>query len=125
MKHDRDECGEYCSVQSLLDLGADFNAQRYKIIPLQMAVVMRDVHGVEVLLRAGADPNRVGDPEGLWWDSNTLLHRFTHLRGQHVLKICRESVKPNFSDGFIGTSGYDRLESIIEELLIEYGAKET
>jgi hypothetical protein len=69
-------CKPRCVVDWLLGHGADPNPKGYRVTPLQIAVASWDYHGVESLLAAGADPNNIGDADGLKWGDNTVKGRF-------------------------------------------------
>jgi hypothetical protein len=116
-----EDCDNYCSLSRLLQYGATANVLGYRVTPLQIAVATRDFEGAKTLLEAGADPNGNGDSGGIQWKENTFLARFNHLGGVNPLRICREF-----------EIIYDRYEpeeregaaTMIDEILLQYGAKE-
>jgi hypothetical protein len=101
-------CEDYCLLSQLLQLGANVNESGFWVMPLQIAVARFDLAGVKVLLKAGADPNGIGDSNGTEWNNRSLLGRFNHLRAVRPLSICRQE------------EGDDREE--IEAELLQYGA---
>jgi hypothetical protein len=80
-------CDMDCPLQRLLDMGADPNARGYPCTPLQIAVLGRDLQGVQKLLEAGADPNATGSNEAENWQQGTVLDAFSDLRGVKPVDI--------------------------------------
>ncbi|KAH6699767.1 hypothetical protein BKA61DRAFT_496302 [Leptodontidium sp. MPI-SDFR-AT-0119] len=70
-----------CLVRKLLEAGAQPNLLGYRLTPLQIAVAVRDLEGVRLLLQFKADPNYVGDPNGVVWSTNSLLASFNKFCG--------------------------------------------
>ena len=119
--HDlHDGCEKYCLLERLVELGADPNMIGSRITPLQIAVISWDLHAVNVLLEAGADPNSTGDDDGIVWEGNTIMSQLNHLHGARPLAICR---------GFdcIHDPGLEKERkkdvSKIEDMLLQYQAK--
>lgn len=106
------------SVQRLLELGANPNPQGYRITPLQIASLTGDWEEVEKLLRAGAQPNNTGAPDGVAWNVGSLMYYILPLLGVSPLRICT-----SFGTLFqtqITIEGRKRAE----KLLLNYGAKD-
>lgn len=82
-----DTCTQDCILRRLLKLGADANARGYPCTPLQIAVLGRDLHGIQTLLRAGADPSATGDTDVQDWEKHALLGEFSGLRGFKLIDI--------------------------------------
>ena len=104
-----DHCyAEPCVVERLLELGADPNGIGYRITPLQTAVAGSDFEAVSILLKAGADPNDTGNPDGIVWEEGTPMNKwFSYLHNASPLSICRQEE-----------------DEKIEEILLQYGAEE-
>jgi hypothetical protein len=108
-----------CILKILLDRGADPNAARYSITPLQIAAATRDIDGVGQLLRAGADANAIGDRNRERFEANSVLNWCNELQGLRPLYICRnfrvdeanEYIEPDIP--------------LVEDLLLQYGAEES
>jgi hypothetical protein len=101
-------------LNRLLKLGADPNGAGYTLTPLQLAAVGFDFVAVETLLRAEADPNRLGDPDSVRWSSMFYDHQV--YEGLSPLFICQdESKRDDLKD--------ERRALMIEALLLQYGAK--
>jgi hypothetical protein len=76
-----------CPLQRLLRMGADPNARGSPCTPLQIAVVGRDVEGIQKLLQAGADPLSFGDVGAANWPEDHVMEPFSVLRGKRPLEI--------------------------------------
>lgn len=75
-------------LRRLLQTGASPDPAGYRVTPLQLACFKRSLYGVRALLEAGADPNYVGDPDGIGWDDETeILHPFSKLHGTSPIDI--------------------------------------
>ncbi|KAL6713227.1 hypothetical protein ACLMJK_009348 [Lecanora helva] len=114
------ECNSSCPLQRLLKAGANPNKGDYQMTPLQIATVGRDSYGVECLLKAGALPNDTGNPNGVIWEEDTIMHHLSHLHGASPLKICRE-FKVFYQ--YDSSEGEDERKKI-EDLLLQYGAED-
>lgn len=114
-KKDSERHHSHHPVQRLLDLGADPNLKAYKVTPLQIASLTGDFVAVEALLRAGAQPNSTGTPDGITWEHDTLIHNYLH--GASPLSICRSF------DVFL-TDPEERDTQKTEKLLLGYGAED-
>lgn len=118
--HDHSDCRNSCAVQRLLDLGADPNLKGYRVTPLQIATSIHDCDGVERLLKAGALQNDTGNPDGVVWEEDSIMHHFNHLHGASPLKICRDFGR--VLDDKLRNYSRDEPE-LIEGLLLSYGAE--
>lgn len=99
-------------LNRILELGCDPNGAGYAITPLQIAAAAFDFVGVEALLRAGADINRLGDPDGVRWSG--MFGNFKHLEGLSPLFICQyEPRKVHLEDE----------RKMLEALLLQHGAE--
>ncbi|KAK4141538.1 uncharacterized protein C8A04DRAFT_14034 [Dichotomopilus funicola] len=88
--HWEDEaCSRDCPLQRLLSMGADPNAPGYPCTPLQIAVLGRDLDGIQALLQAGADLNATGSTEVKDWEEDGVLGLFCGLRGVKPIDILR------------------------------------
>jgi hypothetical protein len=75
-------------LQRIVNLGADPNGVGYATTPLHIAIVTCRYDRVGLLLRAGADPNRIGSPLGIRF--RQLNDRDYHrLDGLSALFICQ------------------------------------
>ncbi|KAM0810010.1 hypothetical protein AB5N19_10357 [Seiridium cardinale] len=74
-------------IRRIIELGADPNCYGYATTPLQIAVANMDNDGADTLLQAGADPTRVGDPDGIRLSG--ILRDFQDLEGMGPIDICR------------------------------------
>ena len=121
------ECQRDCILRRLLDIGADPNAKGSKITPLQIAVVSKDVVGIEILLSAGADPNDTGTSGGTVWEDRTFMSRFNHLDGASALYICRrldpDPIHFRIALGRVRRANEENRKKI-EAILLQHGAKE-
>jgi hypothetical protein len=79
-----DQCPSLCT--RLIDLGASVQGKGYLIAPLQIAVYTLDVDAVELLLGYGADPQGVGNPDGIRWGEKSVLNRYNVLEGKSPLE---------------------------------------
>lgn len=111
-------------LSRLLELGADPNGAQYTATPLQIAVALGNYAAAEALLRAGADPNILGNPDGtrgyairILQDSEILFQATNLLENLSALAICQDgSVE-------IGDDLMDEDERLkIKALLIRHGA---
>jgi hypothetical protein len=108
--HDTCPCykGEPCILEILLELGALPDPGGYPVTPLQIACFLGDGRGAQLLLEAGADPNRTGDKDGVRWDKNSALHLFTPLHSLSPLRIITMSDNKSLA-GSIDQDGMERL----------------
>jgi hypothetical protein len=109
-----------CPVRLLLEAGAQPNLLGYRLTPLQMAVAARDLVGVRLLLHFRADPNHVGDPNGVIWPTNSLLAKFSSFYGMSPLCIYRSGDCVLPEDDYRGYAREPFLETI-EQLLLAFG----
>ena len=117
--HNHKYCGGSCSIETLLDLGADVNASDSAVLtPLQIAVACWDVSGVAILLHRGADPNILGGKH-LGWEMHSPMQRFNRLHGLSALRIIR-ALGCFFPDTDRGIEQTSRMA--IEERLLAAGA---
>jgi len=81
---------EYCPdlCGRLIRLGASVKGEGYQVTPLQMAAYNVDVDAVKLLLGKGADPNGIGNPDGIQWGERNILHRYNVLAGVSPLGCC-------------------------------------
>ena len=115
-----DHCVGDCPLRRLLEFGADPNCSGYRITPLHIAVVSRDLAGVRTLLDVGADPNDTGSIGGTFYEEDTYMAQFNRLHGASALHIFR-----NFKviDKYFGRAIEEDSETI-EAILLDYGAEE-
>lgn len=107
------ECkGTSCLLRRIIDLGADPNDNSYTTTPLQIAVAAYDYNGVETLLGAGADPNRIGDPSGTRWRG--IKRSYKDLERLSALFICQNKPRKKHSEPE---------QQMLEALLVQFGAK--
>ncbi|KAH9209028.1 hypothetical protein DL95DRAFT_32175 [Leptodontidium sp. 2 PMI_412] len=123
---DQSACNEDtsdCPVRKLLEAGAQPNLLGYRLTPLQIAVAARDLEGVRLLLQFKADPNYVGDPNGVVWSTNNLLANFNKFCGMSPLRICRsgDCVWPK---GDYRKDAREPFLETIEQLLLAFGGIE-
>jgi len=109
-----EDCPSLCG--RLIDLGASAKGEGYQITPLQIAAYNLDAEAVKFLPDFGADPNGIGNPEGIQWGERNILHRYNVLAGKSSLECCLRvkneyAAKLPFSD--------DRIE--IADLFHKYG----
>ncbi|KAF5507260.1 hypothetical protein CGCA056_v013701 [Colletotrichum aenigma] len=128
-----DDCGDWCVLKKLLSLGANPNASRCFVTPLQIAVATFDVEGVLALLQAGANPNAEGCATASAWPDDKLLSNFNCLNGWRPLRICNHISDPEMFNDLKAWSVdiTDKAEeeaetnrSSIEAILLEYGAED-
>lgn len=86
-RHESTRCMENCPLRRLLKMGADPNARGSPCTPLQIAVVGRDVEGIQTLLQAGADPLSLGDVGAAIWPKDHVMGPFSVLHGKMPLEI--------------------------------------
>jgi len=117
-------------VNQLLQSGACADPAGYQVTPLQIACNRRSLRSVKALLEAGADPNGVGDPEGVGWhDKQSLLHPFSKLHGTLPFDILdRFHPMFNFREVMLldGTELGEVKGAFTEEIrrvLVSYGAR--
>jgi hypothetical protein len=118
-----------CWLEKILDRGADPNATRHSITPLQIAAATRDVKGIEELLIAGANPNATGNLNGVCFETNCIVSWCSELSGLSPLYICRDFTSLAWQDD--GCFSQKEMEEMIERdiplveaLLLQYGAEE-
>ena len=111
-KHDSSQ-----RIQRLLELGAGPTLQGYKTTPLQIACLVGDSIGVGELLKAHAQPNDTGTPDGIAWDRGTLIHDISQIHGANPLRICK-----SFRFNYVDVPMSERQK--VEELLLSYGAED-
>lgn len=99
-------------LNRILELGCDPNGAGYAVTPLQIAAAAFDFVEVETLLRAGADPNRLGDPDGVRWSG--IFGNFKHLEGLSALLICQDGP---------GKVHLEDEQKMLEALLLQHGAE--
>jgi hypothetical protein len=118
-----EDCLTDCTLQRLLRNGANPNISDYRVTPLQIAVVCWDSNAVRYLLEAGADPNALGNNDGILWEQGHNLAGFNHLHGASPLYICRQL--DIIFKGDLRSVYRDKEErEITEGLLLKYGGKE-
>ena len=66
---------EWCPITRLIGYGANLAGTGYKVTPLQLAASNVDVKLANTLLQAGADPEGIGDPDGVCWEECPELVR--------------------------------------------------
>lgn len=101
--HVHDTCNESCSLGRLLCLGASANGPEGAFVtPLQVAVACWDLHGMEMLLNAGAEPNALGI-NGTGWDPGSFMEPFNYLHGVsslHIIKYFECSYDKDYNNSF-------------------------
>ena len=108
-----------CFLKKLLSFGASANGPEGAFVtPLQIAVSCWDLHGVEILIEAGADIDGIGG-NGFKFEEESVLEQFNDLHGKsplHIVQYCECSYT-------ISTRMLDETaREEIETLLIECGA---
>jgi len=87
-RHYSNTCIDDCPLRKLLRMGADPNSRGSPCTPLQIAILGRDVSGIQVLLEAGADPLSSGDAGvANWPPAEHVMGPFAVLRGMMPLEI--------------------------------------
>jgi hypothetical protein len=99
-------------LNRILELGCNTKGEGYTTTPLQMAVAKFDYIDAEILLRAGADANGLGDLDGIRWSG--IFGNFKDLEGMSPLYICQ--------DGSRKAASEDKRE-MLEALLLQHGAE--
>jgi hypothetical protein len=115
------------ALQQLLLKGARPDPLGFRVMPLQIAVLMRNYYSVKILLEAGADPNNSGDPHGVAWDESSILYPYSKLHGVAPIDILRIfDPRPYFESGM----GYNQITAMngiitdkIYRILLSHGAK--
>ena len=110
--------GGLCLLKALLHNGALPDPKGYQVTPLQIMCYLRDMGGARALLEAGADPNRIGNKDGIMWDSRSMLKVFEVVRGISPLRIMRKLPTGNLLD--MNATGAEA----VEQLLLQYGARD-
>lgn len=106
------ECEGTCLLRRIIELGADPDCNAYTTTPLQIAVAQRDYNGADTLLGAGADPNQIGNPNGVRWCGT--YRNYDDLEGLSPLFICQNEM---------GEFGSESEWQMLEALLVKYGAR--
>jgi hypothetical protein len=120
---EEEDCVTDCTVLRLLRHGANPNISDYRVTPLQIAVASWDSNAVKYLLEAGADPNALGNIDGILWKEKHILEGFNHLHGASPLYICRQL--DAIYQGYSRSDYADKDErKKIQDLLLQYGGKE-
>ncbi|KUI58314.1 Vegetative incompatibility protein HET-E-1 [Cytospora mali] len=108
-------------LKTLLDRGAKPNPKGYKFTPLQLATRHFDSFWVNRLLCSGADPNAVGDPQGIsppGFESDRSWHKKTPM------EICQDkSVKPEWEQDEDDDGEMDNSQKRVQELLSHFQDK--
>lgn len=87
-QHYSNTCIDDCPLRKLLRMGADPNSRGSPCTPLQIAILGRDVSGIQVLPEAGADPLSSGDAGvANWLPAEHVMGPFAVLRGRMPLEI--------------------------------------
>ncbi|KAH7217616.1 hypothetical protein BKA60DRAFT_609404 [Fusarium oxysporum] len=113
----------FCPLRHLLEAGAQPNLPGYPLTPLQRAVAARNLNGVQLLLRFGADPNYIGDPLSSAWPASSLMAGFERFHGMSPLRICRSG----YCVSLVNDLGGDSIElttKTIQQLLLAYGGRD-
>ena len=115
-------------LKKLLQLGAQPTVPGYAVGSLQVATALLDLDSVKILLEAGADPNSIGDLDGIIGtpDKGPTLRAFNTVKGESALHILQSrrarAVAPVSRNVWFSNAGRTYPEPI-EELLIQYGAR--
>jgi hypothetical protein len=116
---------EDCVLKTLLHHGAHMEPKGYEIAPLQICCARLDVPGVKLLLEAGADPNFIGQKNGIVWGSDSMLYEFKILLGMSPLHIIRMNGEFEAIDTALTEKDLrEGSVSSIESLLLEHGAQD-
>ncbi|KAH9892930.1 hypothetical protein F4778DRAFT_794926 [Xylariomycetidae sp. FL2044] len=108
-------------LRLLLERGADPNPPGFVFTPLQFAVHHLEEVWVQSLLFEGRDANLVGDPDGE--DPYDVDAKSEAWYIQHPLEICR-TARPSWGDDDGVEEQIARARDRVEQLLIQYGARE-
>jgi len=116
-------CQDFCALEHLLSTGGDPNQSGYRVTPLQIAVFLVDPHGVDILLKAGADPNGTGDHNGRVWEENEVLSSFNFLEGISPLRISKNRQELKYASPRSQDLNITNI-SRIENALLQHGARD-
>lgn len=100
-------------IEYFLKLGADPCGAEFYITPLQIAVYLGYIQVAQTLLKAGANPNGIGNMDGIQFKENSRTGQFNSLHQVRPLNICRWRI------------WFVSLETSrdIEDLLLRFGAE--
>ncbi|KAH7136380.1 hypothetical protein EDB81DRAFT_762066 [Dactylonectria macrodidyma] len=84
----------------LLEAGADPNPRNVPATPLQLAVLNKSWEAVRLLLKAGADPNRVGDANFLLPTNHLPIALYQDTPPFHLYLEIRRQLKPIMREEF-------------------------
>ncbi|KAF5005805.1 hypothetical protein FDECE_7784 [Fusarium decemcellulare] len=119
-----------CALDVLLSQGADPNWTGSPVTALQFAVARRDHGAVKNLLKAGADPNLVGDLSAPLPENEDDPREYEKLRGRSPLHICRRKPQGTLGGAWPRTrfnrshdESPEKSSDSIKKLLVKAGAK--
>ncbi|KAJ3549939.1 hypothetical protein NM208_g239 [Fusarium decemcellulare] len=122
--------GMTCALDVLLSQGADPNWTGSSVTALQFAVARRDHGAVKTLLKAGANPNSVGDLSAPLPEDEDDSREYEKLRGRSPLHICRRQPQGILDDPWPRTrfmrahgESPEKSSDSIKKLLVKAGAK--
>ena len=129
-----EDCHHLCALEHFLENDGDPNKTGYAITLLQIAATNVDYEGVCMLVKAGADVNRIGDVGERFWREEDIVLRFGCHRGESPLRIIRRRIGSYKAENLFHLAskplGYSAkkknmtAKEKIESILVEHGAED-